>query len=198
MKEIYNRIGLILQIIEDFKYTSYLEIGCRQDSTFSKIPITKVGVDPVLGGTVRKTSDEYFSSLAADVTFDIIFIDGLHVAEQVTRDIENSLKHLNAGGTIVVHDAHPVKEEHPFQKPVVSTWTGDVWKALVNIRQDLNLDLRTADINFGCAVIKVRKNTDPIKLDKPYTQLTWKEFVDNSQRWLRFCTPEDIMQWLKE
>jgi predicted O-methyltransferase YrrM len=36
--------------------------------------------------------------------FDIVFVDGLHIEEQSTKDIHNALKVLNENGTIVVHD----------------------------------------------------------------------------------------------
>ena len=67
-------------------YKSYLEIGCNKDDLFSKVSIEKkVGVDPNEGGNVRLTSDSFFN-INTD-TFDIIFIDGLHVYEQVKRDV---------------------------------------------------------------------------------------------------------------
>jgi predicted O-methyltransferase YrrM len=62
-----------------------------------------IGVDPNQGVTLRMTSDEFFA--ANQFTFDIVFIDGLH--DQVAKDIENSLRVLNPGGIIVMHDCNP-------------------------------------------------------------------------------------------
>ena len=73
----YYRWDLIKYLIDKNGYSDYLEIGCDQDQLFSKIEIkNKIGVDPVSGGTIRKTSDEFFKE--NDKKFDIIFIDGLH------------------------------------------------------------------------------------------------------------------------
>ena len=58
-------------------------------------------------------SDEFFANRAAasDRTpYDLVFIDGLHVADQVERDIVNSLLNLAPAGTIVLHDCNPTTE----------------------------------------------------------------------------------------
>jgi len=51
------------------------------------------------------------SSRRNKLTFDLIFIDGLHNAAQVERAIGNSLKVLHKGGTILVHDCNPTSAE---------------------------------------------------------------------------------------
>ena len=57
-----SRIEIIKNIISKEKYKSYLEIGCDNDENFSQIDIEeKIGVDPLKGGTLRMTSDEFFS-----------------------------------------------------------------------------------------------------------------------------------------
>jgi len=59
-KDIF-RWDLIQFLINKYDYSTYLEIGCDKDQSFSKIKIShKVGVDPISGGTIRKTSDEFF------------------------------------------------------------------------------------------------------------------------------------------
>ena len=100
----YHRWDLIEYLIEKNNYSDYLEIGCDQDQLFSKIRINnKKGVDPVSGGNIRKTSDDFFQ--ANDEMFDIIFIDGLHTYDQVKKDILNSVDfELEYGkATIEVH-----------------------------------------------------------------------------------------------
>ena len=84
-----QRFDIINKIIKKKGFKNYLEIGCFEDENFKKIIIDrKVGVDPISGGTIRLTSDEYFSSNKE--IFDIIFIDGLHHFDQVKKDIINS------------------------------------------------------------------------------------------------------------
>ncbi len=78
------------------------------DELFSKIKIEKkIGVDPVSGGTIRDTSDNFFKK--NNKKFDIIFIDGLHEYDQVKKDINNSLLFLNDNGVIFLHDCMPMR-----------------------------------------------------------------------------------------
>ena len=56
------RWDLIQHIINVHNFDNYLEIGCDKDQSFSKIKIkNKVGVDPISGGTIRSTSNDFFS-----------------------------------------------------------------------------------------------------------------------------------------
>jgi hypothetical protein len=141
----YYRWDLIKYLINKYKYTEYLEIGCNEDLLFSKVEIKdKTGVDPACGGNVRKTSDDFFKMNKKK--FDIVFIDGLHVYEQVKKDILNSVNCLKENGIILVHDCMPdsiSKQAVPRYKKL---WNGDVWKAIVDLRQRENLEIFTCEI----------------------------------------------------
>jgi hypothetical protein len=79
-----DRRDIIKYLTNRYQYKHYLEIGCASDDTFRfvrNIYEYAVGVDPSQGGTHRMTSDEFFQQ--NNLTFDIIFIDGLHTGEQV-------------------------------------------------------------------------------------------------------------------
>ena len=98
-----NRLEIVQNILNLKKYRSYLEIGTFKNDLFNHVKCNvKVGVDPVSGGNIRKTSDAFFSE--NNQKFDLIFIDGLHHYEQVKRDMFNSLKFLNSKGIILLHD----------------------------------------------------------------------------------------------
>jgi predicted O-methyltransferase YrrM len=81
------------------------------------------------------TSDDFFASLPDRQSFDLIFIDGLHTAEQVERDIVNSLRHLSRDGMICLHDINPPTEESQRVPKVSTPWKGTVWRAFVGFRQ---------------------------------------------------------------
>ena len=130
-KNIY-RWDLIQFLIDKHKFQNYLEIGCDKDQSFSKIKVkNKIGVDPVSGGNIKSTSDQFFSTNTHK--FDIIFIDGLHHYEQVIKDVNNSLKILNDNGFILLHDCLPRSIAHQAIPGYRGSWNGDVWKALVEL-----------------------------------------------------------------
>ena len=149
-----NRFEIIQKIIITKKYRSYLEIGCFADEIFNKIKIQqKVGVDPVSGGTIRKTSDDFFKSNSDK--FDCIFIDGLHVMEQTDRDIPNALKHLNEGGIIMMHDCNPPTEKHTITPRVQKAWNGTVFKTWIKMRCTRDdLKMFVIDSDWGCGIIQ--------------------------------------------
>jgi len=183
----FDRVDLINYLINKHNYTDYLEIGCDKDQLFSKINLkNKVGVDPVSGGNVRETSDEFF--LKNSKKFDIIFIDGLHVYKQVKKDIINSIKFLKEKGIILVHDCMPDsigKQAVPRYK---MQWNGDVWKAIVDLRQNTDLDIFTCEIDQGIGIIKKNKNTSILKIDKPVNELKFKDYYKNYKLYLRVIT----------
>ena len=127
------RWDLIQHIIDKYNFKDYLEIGCDKNQSFSKIKIdNKIGVDPIEGGTIRSTSDQFFDQNKNN--FDIIFIDGLHHYSQVLKDINNSLKILNKNGFILVHDCLPRSLAQQAVPRYRASWKGDVWKAIVELR----------------------------------------------------------------
>jgi SAM-dependent methyltransferase len=158
------RYHLIQHIIDKYSFSNYLEIGCDKNQTFSKINIlNKVGVDPVSGGTIRDTSDNFFNNNFNK--FDIIFIDGLHHYNQISKDIQNSLKILNNDGFILIHDCLPRTMAHQAVPRYRGSWNGDVWKSIVKLRTDKDLDIFTCEIDFGVAVIRKKANIKILKLD---------------------------------
>lgn len=103
----------------------------------------------------KLTSDDYF--LHCVDSFDIFFIDGLHEHNQVYRDIQNSLKHLNKGGVILLHDMLPPSLEHVTTGDKNGNWNGDCYKALLQFIQDDPLgyySVFTIDTDWGIGLIK--------------------------------------------
>jgi hypothetical protein len=194
-RKVSDRSSLINYCIERFAYEKYLEIGCHENETFDQIRIPyKVGIDPVKGGTIRLTSDEFFR--LSDDTFDIVFIDGLHYCEQVYKDVRSSLLRLRKNGLIILHDCSPQQEIHQLRDPVVYTWHGDVWKAFTLFRQDPNLDCVVGDFDGGLGLIRPRENPAPLAVEKPYPELSWQDLVQNRETYLRPHDAEKVKRWL--
>ena len=189
----YFRWDLIEYLINKYGYSDYLEIGCDQNQLFSKIKIqNKVGVDPISGGNVRKTSDEFFKE--NEKKFDIVFIDGLHIYDQVKKDILNSINCLKENGIILVHDCMPdslSKQAVPRYRMI---WNGDVWKAIVDLRQREDLEIFTCEMDQGIGVIKKEKNTSILEIKKPVGNLKFKDYYANYKKFLRVISVEELKE----
>ena len=181
----------ILQILAlNHHYKSYLEIGVQNpDANFNRIPICdKVGVDPnpISRATYCMTSDIFFAN--NQQKFDLIFVDGLHEYQQVMRDIENSMKFLNDGGTIVVHDNNPHTKEMQIvpMLPNQIQWTGDGWKAWVTLRRKItNFSFKVVDTDYGVGIICHGNNNI---LNVSDSSITYKGLEKNRIHWLNLIS----------
>ncbi len=170
----YDIINYLLYHLN--RETSYLEIGVRNpEDNFNKINATKkYSVDPGIEYASNPvdfpvTSDAFFSGvregnfLSPDQKFDVIFIDGLHLAEQVDRDIENAIEFIKEDGFIVLHDCNPPTEWHAREaftyelSPARGAWNGTTWKAFFKARQREELFSCCVDTDWGVGILSKRK-----------------------------------------
>lgn len=194
-----RRSAILNTLVEKYGYQSYLEIGQgNRDQNLDWIQCRiKIGVDPApnLNAAYRMTSDEFFA-LNND-RFDLVFIDGLHHADQAERDFVNALDALNDNGTIVVHDCNPTSEEWQLVPPPkkARAWTGDVWKAWVKWRASRpDLTMYVVDVDFGCGVIRRGRQETPDIPESP----TYDQLDKNRVRWLNLVSVEDFLKSLKD
>lgn len=171
--------------------TVYLEIGVRNPSdNFDLIKADeKYSVDPGLEYEAnpvdfKVTSDAFFDGLRnqnylhPEIRFDVIFIDGLHLAEQVDRDIENALQFIKEDGFIVLHDCNPptewhAREEHTYTiSPAGQQWNGTTWKGFLKWRYADNISSCCIDADWGIGVISKK----PILGKAPKTVNPFYEF----------------------
>jgi predicted O-methyltransferase YrrM len=211
----YDMIQACIDVVKKRKKkVNYLEIGVQTGYCFFKIKAdTKVAVDPdfiiKLKNRIKAyiknfsnfnnkffelTSDDFFEQQSSYIKeiggLDVVFIDGLHLYEQVAKDIENSLKYLNKGGAILVHDCNPLnanaavraytsKEVADMNLPGYDyIWNGDVYKAIVELRATRkDLDIMVINSDHGVGVITASKASKPLTLtaeqlkDIPYADL---------------------------
>lgn len=177
----------------------YLEIGVfDMDHNFNKINVPdKVCVDPDPNAKAiyQCTSDFFFETInkldpsdGGGVVFDLIFVDGLHHADQVHKDIMNAWECLKTGGIIVIHDSNP-----PTEKTICiprgnqREWCGDVYKAVCSIENFLF----TVDFDYGCAVIL--KTAMPLILNPTEYAPDWKQFNAMRKELLTLVTVEQAM-----
>ncbi len=139
---VIQRQNIINSLFNRYNWVNpnYLEIGVWVGATFKNVKsVNKDGVDPEQYCkceyvNYKMTSDEFFLN-NKDKKYDFIFIDGLHTAYQVTKDIKNSLEHLNDGGIIMLDDIFPhcEREQEALNLKKSGAQTGDVWKAVYNV-----------------------------------------------------------------
>lgn len=190
-----NRVEIINHLIDKFEFKSYLEIGTRNSVTYNAVKAAKkTGVDPntkVFDRSIYvKTSDEFFK-INKD-KFDIVFIDGMHEHEQVKRDIENSLKCLNKGGIILLHDCNPVTEQAQLvPKQGTGTWNGDVWKAVVDYRKNGTRGIAVVDTDHGIGVISSKIKGAKLKTE---AKLTYQNLEKYRVKWLNLITIEEFKE----
>lgn len=187
-----NRTDIIQTLINKIDAKSYLEIGISAGDNWKKIKCDrKLSVDPEPLSKADRvlTSDEFFKE--NEEKFDVIFIDGLHHADQVYRDIQNSLNVLNDGGYIVCHDLNPQKKEHQVIPFTGGTWNGDCWKPFVSLRRDReDLEMFTIDTDHGCGII--RRGTQEALALHPEIELTYEDLDENRKEWLNLITPDQF------
>lgn len=206
-------LNLLLGLFD--RPASYLEIGVRNlEDNFLKIESSiKFSVDPGLESDVnladfKCTSDEFFDQFSkgelkeVPEKFDLIFIDGLHTAEQADKDIYNALKLLSEDGFIVVHDCNPpspyhAREEFSFQNsPAGVYWNGTTWKAFVKWRKNKDLYSCCVDTDWGVGVFSKR-----IPLGKPLALVNefyeFKEFEKQKKDYLNLVSLEEFKKLIQ-
>lgn len=189
-----TRTEIINFLIKKSNATRYLEIGVANGVNFSGIQCEyKVGVDPSIASaaTIHSTSDEFFNSYTGE-KFDVIFIDGMHLANFAYRDIVNSLAILADNGVIVCHDMNPQHREHQFEEFNPGIWNGTSWKALVVAQQTIpDINVVTVDTDNGCSIIWKGQAEDRLPTD---LLLTFDEFDKNRKAWLNLISIDEFME----
>jgi hypothetical protein len=137
------------------KHTSpndlYIEIGVEYGTTFQHVHFNrkKIGVDPDPkfedpNLVISKSNDFFETCDIKPGDLNAIFIDGMHQAEYILDDINNSLKLLCVGGVMMIDDIFPanyneqlkIPNKHYYENNILKygePWTGDIWKVVFYI-----------------------------------------------------------------
>lgn len=202
-----NRIDVINYLILTYGLTSYLEIGVQHPANcFDKIKAkNKFGVDPdpkelpahpFSLSIYRGTSDEYFNCpCGRDHRYDIVFIDGLHHAEQVKKDFENALARLNPGGFIVLHDANPTNKTWTLRPRVSRVWTGDVYKFICSLHDADDIEYYTLDFDYG---VTVAQPVDYRRVKLVDMKYGWNDLVSRRKELLNLMTADEFIKIFNE
>lgn len=228
-----HRWDIINHFIRKYDYKSYLEIGYFKGWSFDNVNcIHKTAVDPnpskdpsqermVADGIIHTvyrepekmprsesifkcTSDQYFERINPEMKYDIIFIDGLHEASQVHRDIQNSLSHLSEKGTILLHDMNPPTYQHTTTGDAGGNWNGDCYKAILRYGSSVPFMYRTIDTDWGVGVLRpfpptkdgslqgMMVNFEDLDYDR--AQQDWEYFHNNRKSLMSIISVEEFLK----
>ena len=184
-----TRTHILNFLVNSKGYKSYLEVGVQNvRNNFNRINcINKLGVDPAVDdiNVIPMTSDQFFD--CNQRTFDLIFIDGLHEYDQVKKDLDNSLKILNDGGIIMLHDTLPEEEITTMVPRQTQQWHGDVYKLVLDLNSYENVNFYTIDSDCGCTIVWKSVNKA-----KKYP-LTWESYLKNKKA-MNIIGPHDFLK----
>lgn len=195
------RYDLINHLIKTYGLKSYLEIGLQaRANNFDKIQCEKkisIDPDPNAEADFQMTSDDFFKygvdTLRNEVGFlesiDIVFCDGLHHADQIRKDFENSLMILSPK-FVVIHDCNPPKEQYTHVPRDSKMWWGDVYKFAVALTASAGF--RVVDIDCGCGVFDGTKNKQVFLV--PYDNTEWWYFDTNRKELLNLITYAQFLE----
>jgi hypothetical protein len=196
----FQRFDIINHLIEKNGFLNYLEIGVFHGENIRMVKAAhKDGVDPGHEGVIAPevtypmTSDAFFNIIKdhPEIKYDVIFIDGLHHANQVDTDIENALKHLVPNGYIVLHDCNPISFDAQKIPRETVVWNGDVWKSIVKLRLTKpDLSVRVVDTDFGVGIVNLAQMGT---YDKS-TDIDWNYFDKNREEILNLITVEQFKE----
>lgn len=198
--------------------TSYLEIGVCAGGTLYMVEATvKIGTDPFIKVTrecvidsiikakgagiweiiLPYTSDDFFDIDHKGILptqYNLIYIDGLHEYKQVLKDIKNGMKVLKDKGHILVHDVNPQTEKETMdvgESTDLEIWCGDVWRAIVEIK-NRELDFCTiSDINRGLTIIPKQTICDFEEHEHFSENIDYDYFDRNRARILNLMSMEE-------
>jgi len=189
---------------------NYLEIGVHKGFSLQQaIPDTPtIAIDPepdieeelIADVTIYElTSDEFFARYdPADLfgrPIELVFIDGLHLFEQVLRDLINVEPHSTTETVVLLHDCLPLDEVTAGRERTTDFYSGDVWKAVLVLRRLLP-DLEMITVRTGptglCLVRGLDGVAERVEPEMPEIVASYTDLGYDYYRAHRDEMPEEI------
>ncbi|MEO6327909.1 MAG: class I SAM-dependent methyltransferase [Ginsengibacter sp.] len=153
-----NRTELINYLIQQRNAKRYLEISAHdKQSNFVHIYCKHKQTT-----FLYPASHNFFELNNGE--FDIIFIDGNHTEEEVSKDIGYARRSLSENGIIILHDCMPPDAWHQRdadQYHKGENWTGTVWKAALREFNTSIAKCTLIDTDWGCGIIDTSQTQFP-------------------------------------
>lgn len=184
-----KRYDIINYLIKKHELESYLEIGVFQGECFNNVRCAvKESVDPKFPATHQMTSDKFFNNVKSKMhaidelmQYDIVFVDGMHTAEQTYQDIHNAW-YITGAYFVVVHDVNPATEWHtrpPEQYNRGEEWNGTSYLGFLKFKcEHPQLSIFTIDTDYGVGIITREKIGPTWEMDFEYFDRNRKELLN--------------------
>ncbi len=127
---------------------AYVEIGVRNGHSMILSQCRSIGIDPDIELKVdlpdlvtlfETSSDQFFEENNLQEilgrSFDLAFIDGMHLAEYALRDFINLEKNASACSVVLVDDILPDDIRWTERVRTRNEWTGDVYKLILILKE---------------------------------------------------------------
>lgn len=194
----------------------YLEIGVATGKSLAlaRAGTTALGVDPATAATeslvyhspenspqlYKETSDDFFADrdVAKEMgrpCFDVAFIDGLHLFDQVLRDFINVEKFAGPDSVILIHDCLPIDAQVATRERTTAFWTGDVWK-VIPILLAVRPDLEIVTLPLPPSGVALIRRLDPSSriLERQYTALVQHfDTLEFPGKWEELCRMVNVL-----
>lgn len=193
-----ERHELLARLHEMLRPRNYLEIGVDQGDSLALSRVPSIGIDPAFSVVhpldtdvqlVRATSDDYFSRnnpterLGAPA-LDLVFIDGMHLAEFALRDFIYTESYSAPTSVIVFDDMLPRHGTEAARHRQTVAWTGDVFK-VTTVLKSLRPDLVVLEVDTsptGTVMVLLPDSTSSLLVENyPAIEAAILEEVDPQQ-----------------
>lgn len=159
----------------------------------------------------QMTSDDFFKYNGSKFNWDVAFIDGLNTYEQVMKDFDNTFERLSPKGVIVLHDCNPISEVATHRSQYSEElevndlegwrkqWSGDVWKAICNLRSFRDdLYVCVLDTDYGLGIVRRGKPENMLGMThQEIDKMTYQLFTADKIRLLNLKPVSYLHELLK-
>lgn len=215
MKMITCRGTFIANVINELNSKSYLEIGLSNNpkAPYRMIDVedkTAVDLNPLTNPDFCISSDDFFDKVRNGETkfdkehkWDVVFIDGNHLAHQVYKDLCNAIEHLKDDGLIFLHDVLPWTYDMTIESQVggkIATCQ-DAWKVIQYCLQERDdVDVCTVPENQGgLGIVKKRVTPRQDMLDKEHNRFyQFCLYAKDTISKMNCKSEEEVLEWIRD
>ena len=207
-----DRVEVINFILKRLnRVTSYLELGANDLDTvfykvnsFQKISVGYEEATSKNNPLYKMENDHFFNSLRdnqilhSDKKWDLIFINGFHLAGSLYSYVLSALDFIKEDGFIIIQGCNPPTEWHAREKgeyhlsPARFSWYGTAWKAFLKLRQSKTLFSCCVDVDTGIGIISKKVPLGRLYSSDSNVFFEFKDLNQNRKKALNLMTLEEF------